>query len=78
MKIKSIKSAGFEPVYNITVRQFHNFLIKGGMILKNCDALRYFVAGQPAPQIIKAIKPKTLPFALEEDEEETETYMNWA
>ena len=44
MRIKSIKPAGIEPVYNMTVEEFHNYLIHGGIILKNCDALRYFCA----------------------------------
>ena len=42
MRIKSIKPAGIEPVYNMTVEEFHNYLIHGGIILKNCDAARYF------------------------------------
>lgn len=42
MRIKSIKPAGIEPVYNMTVEEFHNYLIHGGIILKNCDATRYF------------------------------------
>ena len=42
MKVKSIKSAGIEPVYNMTVDEFHNYVIFGGVVLKNCDALRYY------------------------------------
>ena len=42
MRIKSIKPAGIEPVYNRTVAEFRNYLIHGGIILKNCDAARYF------------------------------------
>lgn len=42
MKVKSIKPAGIEPVYNMTVDEFHNYVIYGGVILKNCDAMRYF------------------------------------
>ena len=26
----------------MTVEEFHNYLIHGGIILKNCDAVRYF------------------------------------
>ena len=26
----------------MTVDEFHNYLIHGGIILKNCDAIRYF------------------------------------
>lgn len=42
MRVKSIRPAGVEPVYNMTVEEFHNYLIHGGVILKNCDAARYF------------------------------------
>ena len=51
MKIKSITKAGVEPVYNMTVDEHHNYMIHGGLILKNCDALRYFcVMRQVAPK----------------------------
>lgn len=54
MKVKAITPAGIEPVYNMTVDEFHNYLIHGGIILKNCDALRYFavtrtLGAEPAP-----------------------------
>lgn len=43
MKIKNIeKLAENKPVYNLTVRTHHNYLTSGGVILKNCDALRYY------------------------------------
>ena len=42
MKVKSIKPAGIEPVDNMTVDEFHKYVIYGGVILKNCDAMRYF------------------------------------
>ena len=42
MKIKAITPAGTEPVYNMTVEEHHNYLIHGGVVLKNCDAMRYY------------------------------------
>ena len=42
MRVKSVRSAGKEPVYNMTVEEYHNYLIHGGIVLKNCDAIRYF------------------------------------
>ena len=42
MKIKSIKKTANEAVYNLTVNKHHNYLTSSGMVLKNCDALRYF------------------------------------
>lgn len=44
MKIKSVTKVGVEPVYNMTVDEHHNYMIHGGVILKNCDALRYFAS----------------------------------
>lgn len=49
MKIKSISPCGKEPVYNMTVDIHHNYLIHGGIILKNCDALRYFTQLRTLP-----------------------------
>lgn len=43
-KIKSIKPAGKADVYNITTKNHHNFIVAGGFVLHNCDALRYFVS----------------------------------
>lgn len=42
MKIKSIRYAGKEPVYDMYVDKYHNFITQGGTILHNCDALRYW------------------------------------
>lgn len=59
MKIKSITPYGREPVYNMTVDVHHNYLIAGGMILKNCDALRYFAQ-------LRTLAPER---GIEDDEE---------
>lgn len=40
----------------MTVEEYHNYLIHGGIVLKNCDAMRYFCvtrtlgAEPPTPQ----------------------------
>lgn len=42
--IKSIKYVGKADVYNMEVRNHHNFSVCGGFIIHNCcDALRYAV-----------------------------------
>lgn len=43
VKIKSIKKlAQRENVYNLEVKDHHNFAVNGGFIVHNCiDALRY-------------------------------------
>lgn len=43
VKIKRIRKCGRAPVYNMEVRNHHNYAVNGGFILHNCDALRYFV-----------------------------------
>ncbi|MEC5118198.1 hypothetical protein [Lactiplantibacillus plantarum] len=43
VKIKSIKFAGYEDVYDMYVKSHHNFAVNGGFIVHNCDALRYAV-----------------------------------
>lgn len=43
VKIKNIKEAGRSDVYNMEVKNHHNFSICGGFIVHNCmDAVRYF------------------------------------
>ena len=42
VKIKSITELSEkEIVYNLTVDVNHNYAVNDGMIIKNCDALRY-------------------------------------
>ena len=41
VKIKSIKDAGREDVYNMYVSNTNCFSVNGGLIIHNCDALRY-------------------------------------
>ena len=68
MRIKSIKPAGIEPVYNMTVEEFHNYLIHGGIILKNCDAARYFA-------ITRTLQPEMAkPAAYDDDFDYEEDY----
>ena len=43
VKIKSVKSIGKADVYNMEVKNHHNFSVCGGFIIHNCmDAVRYF------------------------------------
>ena len=52
--IKAIKKIGTADVYNMEVKDNHNFAINGGLIVHNCmDAMRYFVK-------TKRIIPKVL------------------
>jgi len=41
VKIKSIKFSGYEDVYDMYVKNHHNFAVNGGFIVHNCDAFRY-------------------------------------
>ena len=42
----------------MTVEEFHNYLIHGGIILKNCDAARYYAVtrtlGAEMPVVVEA------------------------
>lgn len=49
VKIKSIKFIGIEDVYNLEVEEHHNFSINGGLIVHNCDSLRYLLMSRPRP-----------------------------
>lgn len=48
-KVKSITRINNQPVYNMTVEKYHNYLIQGGVVSKNCDALRYFCTWWVSP-----------------------------
>lgn len=42
VKIKKIKPAGVEDVFNLEVDCYHNFCVNGGLVVHNCiDAIRY-------------------------------------
>lgn len=45
--VESVEFDGYEDVYNMTVEDTHNYILDNGLVSKNCDALRYFVAGRP-------------------------------
>ena len=59
MKIKSIENIGSADVYNMEVDGHHNFAVNGGIIVHNCDALRYFcvMRHRPTDPIPKERKP---------------------
>jgi hypothetical protein len=41
MKIKKITKLGKEDVYNLYVPETHNFAIQDGLVVSNCDTVRY-------------------------------------
>ena len=54
MKVKSVRYVGKADVYNMTVEDTHDFVIQGGIIAHNCDAIRYFCMSRPIkPRMIK-------------------------
>lgn len=69
MKIKSIRPCGVEAVYNMTVDKYHNYLIAGGLILKNCDALRYYAQ-------LRTLKPE-VQVVQDEEEDRAESYSEY-
>lgn len=68
-KVAGKRPCGIEPVYNMTVDKYHNYMIAGGLILKNCDALRYYAQ-------LRTLRPEA---HVERDEEEThvESYSDY-
>ena len=42
LEIESIEYAGKEDVYNMEVEKHHNYAVDGGIIIHNCDSIRYF------------------------------------
>jgi hypothetical protein len=56
MKVKKIEKIENADVYNMYVKNHHNFAVNGGFIVHNCDALRYFCAGRPYPPKMKVPK----------------------
>lgn len=67
MKISAIRRVGVAPVYNMTVKEHHNFMVSGNIILHNCDAVRYYCVSRVLPA--EAIQAKEEDWEDEEDEE---------
>lgn len=55
--MKSIKYIGKEDVYNLEVEDHHNFSVNGGLIIHNCDSLRYGLMSRPVANVIKPEPP---------------------
>lgn len=51
--VKAVEIEGCEDVYNMEVKDNHNFAVSGGLIIHNCDAMRYWV------KTMKLLKPQT-------------------
>ena len=43
VKVRSVRKCGKADVYNMEVDDVHNYSVNNGIIVHNCDALRYFV-----------------------------------
>lgn len=62
VKIKSIKYIGKQDVYNMEVEKHHNFSIQDGLIVHNCDSLRYGLMSRPRARLMeKAVDIGKLP-----------------
>lgn len=70
MRIKSIRFAGREDVYNMEVEDTHDFVIQGGVISHNCaDEARYLCMANPiAPTTTKERTPRVYdPLSTDDD-----------
>lgn len=57
VKIASITAVGVEDVYNMEVKDHHNFSICNGLIVHNCiDAVRYALENVVASRRIKTLE----------------------
>lgn len=65
--IAAIRPVGRMDVYNMTVEKYHNFLIAGNIIVKNCDALRYGLVFRTMGAQYEVTK-------VEDDDDYTEDY----
>lgn len=58
-RLLSVKKAGRADVYNMEVDDYHNYAIDGGLIVHNCESLRYALMSRPSrSKPPKIIKPK--------------------
>jgi len=57
--IEKIEFIGYEDVYNLEVKQYHNFSVNDGLIVHNSvDACRYALEGFSLVEGWKRIAPK--------------------
>ena len=50
MFVKSVTPIGKKPVFNMEVKETHDFAVENGTIIHNCyDALRYILTASPMP-----------------------------
>ena len=48
MKVKSVTYAGKRDVYNMEVKDTHDYVVNGGIVAHNCyDETRYFFMSRP-------------------------------
>lgn len=48
MRVRTVKPAGKQDVYNMEVNEVHDFVIQGGVVVHNCaDEWRYFCMSRP-------------------------------
>lgn len=59
MKVKRITKIPNEDVYNMYVDKHNNFAVNGGLIVHNCDSLRYFAIMR---QGVSAPPPQEIPY----------------
>jgi Na+-transporting NADH:ubiquinone oxidoreductase subunit NqrD len=61
IKIKSIKYFGKSDVYNMEVKEHHNFSVNGGLIVHNCiDMCRYACESDMKQQKLKTMNKSIL------------------
>lgn len=74
MRVIAIRPAGVAPVYNMTVKEHHNFMVEGNIILHNCDAIRYYCISRV---LAKEDMESTAADNGEDEEESSEDYSSY-
>lgn len=61
-RVKAVELCGTADVYNMTVDGCHNYAIGSGLIVHNCEAMRYGLMSRPSPARQKKPTAKILQF----------------
>lgn len=46
VKVAKVERSAGQPVYNLQTKTHHNFLVNSGIVVHNCDSIRYFAAAR--------------------------------
>ncbi len=71
--VKAVREAGIADVYNMEVKNHHNFSVEGGLIFHNC---RYYLFSRPSPFEGSSFLPGSREFYGSSDDEDEDDDMD--